>query len=477
MATQLDPQAPGPSVEDAHRQPRRNVEHALRTALRLTAPAAVGALTAAIIAFGDYPAWRPALGVAAGTILGAALAAYLAARRRLEKARPIAPPLSRIEQIGEAALDAAEQLAGPTANLGEAVGDALRILERLPVALLLLDAKGRIVFSNAAAVEELGRRVRGEHFSSALRAPALAEAIREAYEGRLQAEVDFSQRRFQERHVHAVVRSLSPAPDAEAVDMLGYARVAVLLQDQTRIRRAEQLHRDFVANASHELKTPIAVIAGFVETLRGPAKDDVEARERFLKIMEQQAERMRRLVEDLLSLNRIELNEHVPPRDTLDLPAVVRSAAEESTEFENGRIALETGAYGGPRAVRGDRGQLEQVFVNLIENALKYGGDRAPIRVTIAERATPRRQIGVTVEDFGPGIPSEHIRRLTERFYRVEEKSGALKSGTGLGLSIVKHAVSRHRGELEIESRLGHGSRFTVWLPPEEDFESAPVDD
>ena len=245
--------------------------------------------------------------------------------------------------------------------------------------------------------------------------------------------------------MHAIVRALNPVEDAAKGDMLGHARVAVLLQDQTRIRRAEQLHRDFVANASHELKTPLAVIAGFVETLRGSAKDDPAAQERFLKIMEQQAERMRRLVEDLLSLNRIELNEHVPPRDTLDLLELLRGAAEQAPEYDEGRIALDIHGYAGPRSVRGDRGQLEQVFNNLIENALKYGGDRAPVRVSIAERAAPRRQIGVTVEDFGPGIPSEHIHRLTQRFYRVNEKPGALKSGTGLGLSIVKHAVSRHR--------------------------------
>lgn len=471
-------------ADDGSPKQRDAVVASLRRAIRLTAPAATGAFTAAIIALDSADVGRLAFGVAMGAILGAGVAGLTVLRRQDDTPSP-PQSLNRLEQLGERASKAAALIGGPTASMAEAVSDARLILERLPAALLLLDAKGRIMFSNSAADAEIGRCSVGEHFSSALRAPALAEAVREAYEGRPLVEIDFTQRRFQERHVHAIVRGLTPSPqeeqegEAEAAPgalerrILGQARVAVMLQDQTRIRRAEQLHRDFVANASHELKTPIASITGFVETLRGPAKDDAEAHERFLRIMAQQAERMRRLVEDLMSLNRIELNEHIPPRETLDVIALLQRVMVQTPQLESAEIEHTLAEYQGARDVRGDAAQLEQVFVNLLENALKYGGGRAPVRIEVAERSAPRRQIGVTVADFGPGIAKEHVRRLTERFYRVDEQPGQLKSGTGLGLSIVKHAVSRHRGELEIDSRLGHGSRFTVWLPRAEDFEGA----
>ncbi|MEM9726723.1 MAG: ATP-binding protein [Pseudomonadota bacterium] len=237
------------------------------------------------------------------------------------------------------------------------------------------------------------------------------------------------------------------------------------------------MHGVFAATASPEINTPLAALGGFIETLQESAKDDPAARERFLAIMAQQADRMRRLVDDLLSLNRIELGEHVPPRDDLDLRRLTLEAVAQMSAFEEGRIEMDLHGVDAPLTVRGDAAQLEQAVVNLVENALKYGGDARPIRVTAAERTDPRRQIGLRVEDSGPGIPKEHLPRLTERFYRVERASERQASGTGLGLSIVKHVVSRHRGALEVESRPGRGSRFTLWLPPAEEFDIASSPD
>ncbi|MEL6978428.1 MAG: ATP-binding protein [Pseudomonadota bacterium] len=453
---------------------------AFRRALILTAPAAIGAVTVGLTALSGAEGARLAIGVALGAALGAAAASWLVGVRVkvVREAAPPAPPaLTPIEERSEAAEQAAALIAGPSASFSQALCDARLILETLPAALLILNARGQVMFANAQAEQETGRRLHGEPFAAALRAPALVEAVKESFDGRAAADIEFTLHRRQERHYRASVRALPGdalgAAAAEGEAIYGQARVVIVLQDQTRARRTEQLHRDFIANASHELKTPLSSIGGFVETLRGAARDDPAAQERFLGILAQQAERMRRLVEDLLSLNRIELNEHVPPRETVDLIAIARRAAAETPGHQQERLILEL--PDDPAWVRGDGAQLEQVISNLIENALKYGGEGREVRVSHQERTAPRRRIGLAVQDFGPGVAKEHLPRLTERFYRVEQRRDALKSGTGLGLSIVKHAVSRHRGRLEIESRLGHGSRFTVWLPPDDAFDGVPT--
>jgi two-component system phosphate regulon sensor histidine kinase PhoR len=241
----------------------------------------------------------------------------------------------------------------------------------------------------------------------------------------------------------------------------------ILFEDRTRMVKAEALRRDFVANASHELKTPLASIAGFIETLQGHARDDPEATARFLAIMARQAERMKRLVEDLLSLNRIEINEHVRPRESVDLGSVVREAASALSPIiaaEGARLELRL-PDAGP-VVRGSHDELGQVFVNLIDNAVKYAGRDGPIRIALADGAdAPPGMVGIGVADSGPGIAREHLPRLTERFYRVSAARSRERGGTGLGLAIVKHILNRHRGDLAITSAPGEGARFTVWLP------------
>jgi two-component system phosphate regulon sensor histidine kinase PhoR len=228
---------------------------------------------------------------------------------------------------------------------------------------------------------------------------------------------------------------------------------------------------DFIANASHELRTPLAAVTGFIETLSGPAKDDAAAREQFLGIMAVEAARMRRLIEDLLSLSRIELNEHVPPLGEVSLEAIVREAATALTPLAKAdRITISVDAAEGLPKVAGERDELIQLFQNLIHNAIKYGRDNGQITISLRQMPSAGRRgsealVVAGVHDDGEGIPPEAIPRLTERFYRVDVRRSRERGGTGLGLAIVKHIVNRHNGKLTIESRVGEGSTFTVSLP------------
>lgn len=452
--------------ENGRSPPAAAVSDAFRRAARITAPSAAAAAAAASMALADAGPVVLALGVAVGAAFGAGVAAFIEIYRAAPATaagpfpRDMPPPPER-----EDAAATALAIGGPSVGEKDALIDAHTILQAAPLALLLLDERGLVAFANPAAEAETGKKLVGVHFTAILRAPVLVDAVRDAYAGAAPTPVAFTLRGAQERHLRALVTSLNAEeaaghPTAAPRPIRGHGRVLLLLQDETRVRRAEQLHRDFVANASHELKTPLASLGGFIETLRGPAKDDPIASERFLAIMAQQAERMRRLVEDLLSLNRIELNEHIAPRTPLNVVDVVRRAVSEAGEAAQERIKTQFPST--PQMAFGDAVQLQQSFANLIENALKYGRDAGAIRVSVDVRAEPKPRIGVSVEDDGAGIAKEHLPRLTERFYRVAEGP---KTGTGLGLSIVKHAVSRHRGDLEIDSRPGRGSKFTIWLP------------
>jgi len=246
--------------------------------------------------------------------------------------------------------------------------------------------------------------------------------------------------------------------------------VLVRIRDLTELRRAEELRADFVANASHELRTPLAAVTGFIDTLRGHAKDDGPARERFLEIMSVEAGRMRRLIEDLLSLTRIELNEHNPPAGEVDVASVVRDAAAVLAPLaDEDRISIQIDPCESLKVV-GDRDELTQVFQNLIHNAIKYGRSGGEVRIRFGRAEAPSKREGggqvlVSVQDEGEGIPREAIPRLTERFYRVDVKRSRERGGTGLGLAIVKHILNRHKGRLQIESVPGEGSTFTVSLP------------
>ena len=265
------------------------------------------------------------------------------------------------------------------------------------------------------------------------------------------------------REVRATVLVIDP-PLADG------GRAIVLLSDRTRERAVERMRADFVANVSHELRTPLASLIGFIDTLRGPAADDPPAQQRFLGIMAEQAERMNRLIDDLLSLSRIELIEHQPPNERVDVADVARriaAASEPSVAARRARLDLDL-ADGLPE-VTGDADQLEQVVQNLVDNAVKYGPEggtvRLSLRAAMPGRWPSRPGVVLTVADEGPGIPKAHVPRLTERFYRVDKGRSRSAGGTGLGLAIVKHIVNRHRGQLAIDSEEGRGSTFSVWLP------------
>jgi two-component system, OmpR family, phosphate regulon sensor histidine kinase PhoR len=342
------------------------------------------------------------------------------------------------------------------------------VVAAIPDPLILLDERRLIVRSNAPAAAFVGAGSGPRDLASALRNPAVLAAADAVLRGEPARVVEFAAAVPVERHLRArFARIGSPSLDGA---------VAVLtLHDITELKRAEQMRADFIANASHELRTPLATLTGFIETLLGPAREDGEARERFLAIMHQQAGRMTRLVEDLLSLSRIELNEHVMPQDEVVLEPLLADLAEalELRAGERGmRICL--AVPGDLPDVLGDRDELAQLFQNLLDNAIKYGRAGTEITVTAETATRPRADgglapiplVSVAVRDRGEGISREQLPRLTERFYRVDTARSREMGGTGLGLAIVKHIVNRHRGVFEIESTPGVGSIFTVHLRP-----------
>ncbi len=386
-----------------------------------------------------------------------------------DERQPVMPRLSFAPATEELATAAATLSTGwrrQRASIDNLAASAQTIVDGLPDPLVCLDRQRRIVRTNLAAALLLGSPGGFERdVSTVLRQPQLLAAIDALLE--TGADGNFA------RPDQSVVDLVLPGPPE--LDMVAHLRrlpraaadgslALIVLHDTTALRRAERMRADFVANASHELKTPIAGLAGFIETLRGPAREDTAARERFLGIMAEQAERMRRLVDDLLMLSRIEQHEHAKPAAAVDLSGVLRSVLDLlQLKASSRRVGIEIDlAPDLPRAI-GDHDELIIVFQNLIDNALKYARPETSVRVE-ARRAGKDR-VAVAVRDEGDGIPAAHLPRLTERFYRVDTARSRQLGGTGLGLAIVKHVVNRHRGRLDIQSVPGKGSTFTVTLP------------
>jgi len=342
------------------------------------------------------------------------------------------------------------------------------VIAAVPDPLILLDERRRIVRANTAAAALVGGLSPPCDLATVLRNPAVLTAADAVLRGDPARIVEFTLTVPVERQLRARFARV----DRLALDG---AVAVVTLHDVTELKRAEQMRADFIANASHELRTPLATLTGFIETLRGPARDDAEAHERFLAIMGGQATRMTRLVEDLLSLSRIELNEHVLPQGRVAVAPLLQQLAE-TLELRAGERDMRIVMTLPPDLpdVQGDRDELAQLFQNLLDNAIKYGRPGTEISVgaetsrrpaAIGERGLPAL-VAITVRDRGEGIAREHLPRLTERFYRVDTARSREMGGTGLGLAIVKHIVNRHRGFLEIDSAPGEGSTFAVLLRP-----------
>ena len=333
------------------------------------------------------------------------------------------------------------------------------LIETMPEPVLAVSGDGRVRAANKPAKAQFPAMRTGDLLALNLRAPVVLDAVNYVRSERRAEVVTWLDRVPVERLFEVNIALLANPSDP--------GMVVLTLRDLTEIRRVERMRVDFIANASHELRTPLASLLGFIETLQGAARDDPRARERFLGIMHEQARRMARLVDDLLSLSRIEQNQHVQPNAPCDLANIVRHISDTLARMaRDSRVTLDV-KTDGELLVPGDRDDLVRVAENLIENAIKYaapvdGTPAIPIEISVAksgERAVFR------VRDHGPGIEPEHLPRLTERFYRIDVGQSRAKGGTGLGLAIVKHIVARHRGRLQIDSIPGKGAAFTVVFP------------
>ena len=362
----------------------------------------------------------------------------------------LSPRRSRAQRQAEQSVETAGGgLDGLTAqHLASAVGDPL----------IIFDANGAVAHANSAAQSAFGLISPGLSLLLKFRAPEMQGAIEAVRSGNaVSSVVDYVERVPIER-VYKV--------SAAAVGR-GTGLFVLVFKDQSETRRIDRMRADFIANASHELRTPLASISGFIETLRGPARNDAAARDQFLQIMQNQTARMARLIDDLLSLSRLEMKSYLAPGATVDVRAIVQGVIDSLTPLakESG-VEIEKRFGEEPVEVRGDRDELFQVFENLLENACKYGqtGGRVTVSIEAADSAFAPG-IDVTVRDYGPGIPEEHIPRITERFYRVDVDTSRAQKGTGLGLAIVKHILTRHNARLSIKSALGEGAAFTVHFP------------
>jgi len=335
-----------------------------------------------------------------------------------------------------------------------------KLVEAMPEPAMIVGVDGRVAAANELAQTVLPALKLGEPLLLALRAPDVLDGLRRAIAGGGAETVMWSERVPVERLFDVCIAPLS----SEAGESLA---ALVSLRDLTDTRKVERMRVDFIANASHELRTPLASLLGFIETLQGPARYDETAREKFLTIMREQGRRMARLVDDLLSLSRIEQKQHVRPDTAVDFTLIARHVADTlaplAQEF-GVRLQVDADA---PVVVTGDRDELVRVAENLIENAIKYGGSAdeapaSPVEITVARNA---REGWLSVRDFGRGIAPEHLPRLTERFYRIDAGQSRSKGGTGLGLAIVKHIMSRHRGRLTIASEVENGSTFIAIAP------------
>ena len=340
----------------------------------------------------------------------------------------------------------------------------LPVLNGLSAAVFVLNAERRVLLVNDAARAHFGDALSGVDFVQAVRNPGCLKAIAKVLAGKDKSEVTVELRTPMRATFQVTVTRYMDG------DPAGPGAI-VSMENISHIIDAEHMRSEFVANVSHEMRSPLTALTGFIETLQGAAKDDADARAHFLGIMAREAGRMSRLIGDLLSLSRVEADAHSRPDENIDLGRLLRQVAttlEPLASRENVTVDLRI-PDDIQTAISGDHDQLQQVFTNLLENAIKYGraGGEVTVSVTAKDKAIGIRgaALQVDITDQGGGIESEHIARLTERFYRVDKGRSREMGGTGLGLAIVKHILTRHRGRLQVSSTLGQGSTFTVFLP------------
>ncbi|MFS8048394.1 phosphate regulon sensor histidine kinase PhoR [Rhizobium sp. BR 314] len=328
-------------------------------------------------------------------------------------------------------------------------------LSALDAPVLIIDREASVLVQNAAVEKAFGAFPIGAHISSKLRSPGLLDMVRETIATNTPNQIEHSERLPSER-VYIVRIAPIDLPQAEAGTFF-----LLSFRDISELRHIDRMRSDFVANASHELRTPLASLRGFIETIQGPAKSDPKAQQRFLAIMFDQATRMSRLVDDLLSLSRLELKSHIAPDQKVDLVPLLGHVRDSLLPLAGDLdVTINLQVPAGKVEVLGDRDELVQVFENLIENACKYGQEGKSVEVSLMNE--PGQAVAVVISDKGPGIPAEHVPRLTERFYRVNVEDSRSKKGTGLGLAIVKHILTRHRARLIVKSEVGKGTDFTV---------------
>ena len=348
------------------------------------------------------------------------------------------------------ARDALEKLIGKPPPATAADFPSQTLASVIPVPCIIVDAGGSIMYANPAAARSFGPFNPGELLFLKFRAPEMRSAVGLALASGENSSFEMAERLPVEQWHKVDVCHMPPL-------------LALFFRNQSEAHKLDRMRSDFVANASHELRTPLASMTGFIETLKGPARNDAAAREKFLDIMQQQAGRMARLIDDLLSLSRLEMRPSLPAGQMIDLQLTVDHvldalrpmSAELSVDVEKN--------YGpGPFSVAGARDELIQVIENLVENACKYGQQGKRVIVSLSKASG---EVRLSVRDFGPGIAAEHIPRLTERFYRVDAGASRAQKGTGLGLAIVKHILTRHQARLVVTSKLGSGSEFAVSFP------------
>ena len=363
-------------------------------------------------------------------------------------------------QVAEPRQDAIKQEIQETYNTKITYQVVKGLLNILPSPYILIDRNGRLTFINAEAKSIVPDSQIGSHISNVFRSPVFLSAVENAIlkdkEKILSFEIETPQ--FRQLKAHIFFISSSKIPNS-------FNDIFIQFTDESTHIRSEKIRTDFVANASHELRTPLTSIMGYIETLQGHAKKDVKMQKVFLDLMNKQAGKMERLISDLMSLSRLEIDELKPISSTCSVKEIIEELVNSLKPLSvDNNVSLSFQIPKNFSSVIGDPSQLRQLFSNLIENAIKYSGKKSKVNIYISKEKN-KDMFGVVVEDNGHGIAPEHLSRLTERFYRANSSAEIEKEGTGLGLSIVKHILIRHRGKLQIDSKLGKGSKFIAWLP------------